>query len=197
MRAPEVRGVVGHQLARMPSTVSVEELSVSSPVDTWTQLASILSIDELVVAGDALVRRVDPVTDLAGLRAAVDLAARRRGVRRLHVALDLVRAGTDSVAETRLRLMLRPIAGAQPVVGHRIVDAGRFIGTPDLAYVDAKLAIEYEGDVHRMDLRTFRNDIERRERFEDAGWRVIRVTGDHLHNPIALQNRVRRALAAR
>ncbi len=45
--------------------------------------------------------------------------------------------------------------------------------------------------MHRVDLDTFRDDIERRERFEDAGWRVIRVTADHLLRPNALVDRIR------
>ncbi len=60
-----------------------------------------------------------------------------------------------------------------------------------------RIAIEYEGDVHRLDRDTFRDDIDRRERFEDAGWRVIRVTAEHLQRPHALVERIRSALAAR
>jgi very-short-patch-repair endonuclease len=68
---------------------------------------------------------------------------------------------------------------------------------PDLAYPNERIAIEYEGEVHATDLQTFRDDIERRERFEDAGWRVIRVTADHLRKPAVLLARITRALAER
>jgi very-short-patch-repair endonuclease len=86
----------------------------------------------------------------------------------------------------------------EPVVAHPVFDEhGRFIGTPDLAFVAEKVALEYEGDVHRTDLRTFRQDIERRERFQEAGWLVIRITADHLRSPGTLVARIQRALARR
>lgn len=61
-REPRVRGIVGHVTTRPPSVVDMAGLRVESAVDTWCALASILSIDELVVMGDALVRRKSPLT---------------------------------------------------------------------------------------------------------------------------------------
>ncbi|HEY9424971.1 MAG TPA: hypothetical protein VIP54_09240, partial [Microterricola sp.] len=56
----------------------------------------------------------------------------------------------------------------------------------------------YEGDEHRESKRRFRADIRRREKFEAAGWRVIRVTADDLGEELgAFIGRVRAIVSAR
>ena len=121
-----------------------------------------------------------------------------RGARRIRRALELVRPRTDSPQETRLRLLLVAHGLPEPVVQHTIIDSdGYFACTPDLAYVDAKIAIEYEGSHHQTDPAVYADDIMRRELMEAAGWLVIRVIADHLRHPDRLANRVRRALIER
>ena len=196
-RAPRVRGVVGHHLDPMPRVVTVARLPVAHPVDTWAHLATILTLHELVVVGDHLVRKKRPIADLAALQHAVASRAGHAGVRMLREALTLIRPLTGSPKETELRLLILAAGLPEPIVGHEVHHDGYWVGTPDLAYPDQRVAIEYEGEVHRLDLKTFRDDIERRERFEDAGWRVIRVTADHLLRPNALVDRIRYALGTR
>ncbi len=100
--------------------------------------------------------------------------------------------------ESRTRLIIVRAGLPEPVVGFRVLDRdGHFVGTPDLAYVAEKIAIEYEGDVHRTNRRTFADDIERRERFEWSGWRVLRVTDSYLAAPGRLAARVRDLLQLR
>ena len=62
----------------------------------------------------------------------------------------------------------------------------------DLAYPEAKIAIEYLGDHHRTDRETYRDDIRRREMLVQLGWDVIFVTAADSFDDVAL--RVRRAL---
>jgi len=101
--------------------------------------------------------------------------------------------------ETRLRLLLVDAGLPEPIIGHAVIDSdGYFAGTPDLAYVDAKIAIEYEGTHHQEDAAVYADDIERRERMEAAGWLVIRVVKEHItHRRSWLIQRVRQALADR
>ncbi|MBT2516509.1 DUF559 domain-containing protein [Streptomyces sp. ISL-90] len=100
--------------------------------------------------------------------------------------------------ETLMRLLL--VAGGlpEPLIGVPVpVGDGSIVLHPDLAYPDLRIAIEYEGDDHR-DAGRWHRDIERRELFEDAGWRVIRVTSRAVfHEPERLIARVRRACEAR
>ena len=100
--------------------------------------------------------------------------------------------------ETLLRLVIVAAGLPEPEIGSRVVVAGgSLVLHPDLAYPELRIAIEYEGGGHREAGR-WERDIERRELFEDAGWRVIRVTRHALFDePEALIARIRRARRAR
>ena len=77
--------------------------------------------------------------------------------------------------------------------------AGLLLGHADLVWRAHRLVAEYEGDGHRVDKEQFRRDIERYERFRDAGWEVVRVTADDLVGPraVRLTERIRVRLARR
>jgi len=47
-----------------------------------------------------------------------------------------------------------------------------------MSYPGLKIAIEYDGDIYRTDVRTGRKDIARRQAMETLGWRVITLTAD-------------------
>jgi len=69
-------------------------------------------------------------------------------------------------------------------VRYTVYDAdGFFVGTPDLAYVKERIAIEYQGAHHWQDREVFEEDIVRRELFRRAGWHVFLVTSRSLRNP--------------
>lgn len=191
---PQADGVLGHRLQRWIRVVRLRGLPTVDPVECWVELASILDVDDLVVAGDHLVRREKPLATVEELWDAVAGAKWVRGVPKLRRAIPLVRPGTDSPPESVTRLILIRGGLPEPVVGHKVFDGGEYVGRPDLAYVEERIAIEYEGDGHRTDQETFRRDIERKERFHDAGWRTLRVTAEHLQVPAALVVRVHRAL---
>lgn len=202
--APQGAGVIGHRLSA--GSITVRQwggLLVPSAVDTWIQVAAIggpnrFSVDDLIVAGDGIVRRKHALATVTELHAAVLRLHRRRGLMRLRMALPSIRSGTDSPTETRMRLIIVRGGLPEPVIGHAVYNTeGFFVGTPDLAYVAERIALDYEGDIHRVDSGTFRDDIERRELFQDAGWRHIRVTSYHLAHPYRLVDRVGYALALR
>ncbi|MEJ1230450.1 MAG: hypothetical protein WDM88_07240 [Galbitalea sp.] len=191
-------GVIGHRSARLPSRL-VDGLPVVDPAHVFVQLATSLGRDDLIVVGDFLVRRKSPLSTLDELVDVVRRSKGVRGIRQLRLALADVRPGTDSPMETRLRLVLIRAGLPEPVIGHTITDsAGGFVGTPDLCYVAERIAIEYEGDVHRTDSRVFAEDIERRELMQEEDWYVIRVIADHVsRHPAWLVDRVRRQLRLR
>lgn len=197
--APQGAGIIGHRLTngRFALTTTAG-FAVPDPVRVWAQLAPLLSVDELVIVGDHLVRRKSPLATPDEVLQTLTRLRRVRGVKKLRVAGPAIRAGTDSPAESRTRLILVHGGLPEPVIGLEVHDRdGFFVGTPDLAYPVEKVALDYEGAIHRVDAVTFEGDIERRERFQDAGWRHIRVTRDHLAHPHRLVDRVGFALAER
>lgn len=185
--APRVTGVVGHSLEGIEQGFREHNgFRVTDPVSTWCQLASVLSLYDLVAAGDYLVSgrvtddgRDPPLATIAELRHGVRRYCGKRGVKKLRVAIERVRTGVDSRPETWLRLTLVDDGLPEPVVNEAIFTAsGVRLGKPDLAYPWARIVFEYEGDEHRVSKQRFRADITRREIFESNLWRVIRVVPD-------------------
>jgi very-short-patch-repair endonuclease len=177
-QALRVRGAVGHR-ARAGSVrvVHARGVALTHPVDTFTALASVLSLDELIVAGDALVGWLGWAT-LPELAAAVRRRRGCRGVVKLRAALAEIRPGARSPGETRTRLVLTRAGLPQPRLNHDVVVHGRWVACVDLAYPDARVAIEYESDLHRTDPATFRKDLTRGELLKDEDWWLVRATAD-------------------
>ncbi|UYN84798.1 MAG: hypothetical protein KIT89_06470 [Microcella sp.] len=65
---------------------------------------------------------------------------------------------------------------------------------PDLAWPQYHVLVEYEGDDHRTDARTFALDIERFDAFGDVDWATVRCTSRDLY---AQPRRVLESLARR
>lgn len=203
---PRTVGVVGHVAGPDAAVGLMFGLPVADAVETWCQLASVLTVDELIAAGDYLVsgRATDhgrdaPLATLEQLQAAVGARAGRRGARALGEASDSVRCGVDSPQESKLRMLLVRSGLPEPVINEPTFDVfGVKLGRPDLKYPAARVVLEYEGDEHRTSRRRFRSDIFRRERFEDADWRVKRVTADDLNvRPVEFVASVHALLLAR
>lgn len=101
-----------------------------------------------------------------------------RALSRLHA---LVRGGTQSHAERRMRILLR----AHKIRGwkgnYRINDgSGRPIASIDFAKVNLKIAIEVDGRSFHSDRRAFEHDRARQNKLTLAGWTVLRFTWDQI-----------------
>lgn len=194
-------GVATHSRSSSEVTVRrVAGLPVMPPELVWAQLAAVLQPRELVVLGDALMRRKNPLVRSATLhRVVAELPKGTRGIARLRCALEHVRTSTDSCMESRARWVLVDAGLPCPLVNAAARDAtGRFLALPDMSYPELKIAIEYDGDIHRTDKATWRRDIRRRQALEAAGWRVITCTADDvLRNPERLVAWVRAAIRDR
>lgn len=185
-RAPRARGIRGVKVApHLVTVVEVEGLPVASPASAWAMLARDASVQELVVAGDALVsvprgpdgRRMPHLRrcTLDQLRAAT-AAGPRRGVDRLRAALGDVREGVLSPPETELRLALLAARLPEPVLDLEIRDEnGRLIGITELVYPAQRVAIEVEGEHHRTSRRQWQRDLEKYAAYAASGWEVVRV----------------------
>lgn len=192
-RASKAAGVRGHQLSPKYVTVqSVDGLRVASPASTWAMLADELSVDELVELGDAIVfiprmrgmkrgTERDALSTLARLRAAATVPRRAHRIRLLE-AIDLVRVGSASPSETRIRLACMRAGLPEPELDFDVYTAdGTAVGFTEFAFPDYKLLIESEGDHHRVDRAQWYRDIDKHTACEDAGWRVLRLAGKHVY----------------
>lgn len=194
---PRRAGVVAHQSALLTARMSrVRGLPVLMPEEVWLRLAAELRTDEVVVLGDALLRRRRPWCDRELLaRVTAQLPVRFRGVNRLRDAIPQLRSGTDSCQETRLRLRLVAAGLPCPEVNRSVVDPdGRFVALPDLSYPSHRLAVEYDGDLHRTEPSVWRRDEARRRSLSALGWRVIHATADDVRDPTELVHTVQNAL---
>ncbi|TQL47229.1 uncharacterized protein DUF559 [Homoserinimonas aerilata] len=183
---PRAGGVIGHHASDLATVVTVDGIPVTSAVDTWCELSTILDVDDLIAIGDFLITGdepysgIPPLVTVGELEAAVLARAGRRGIRRLIEAFEQVCYGAMSRMETLTRLLLERGGLPRPALNHRIFGPhGALIAMVDLAYVEQKIAVEYQGEHHREKER-FRLDITRRERIEDEGWTVVFVSADDI-----------------
>ena len=169
-------------------------LLVTTPERTAFDLARRGRVGEAVSRLDALARathfKAEDVMRLAQRHPHV------RGLRRVERVLDLVDPGAESPRESWLRMLLinagyRRPATQMPVPGPD--------GYPryylDMGWEDIKVAVEYDGEHHRMDQASYRKDIVRLEYLAAARWVVIRVVKGEQRNRILA--RVDRAVKAR
>lgn len=176
------RGVIGHRSVDGDIVIR-HGLPVSDPATTFLELATLLSVPDLVAVGDHLVldpRELDPhdIRPHISLSALRDrcAAAGGRGVRKARAAAELVRVGAESRRETHLRLLALEAGMPDPELGCALYDtSGRWIGYFDLTWRDARLIAEYDGDQHRTSTTQYERDIRRFDEAADAGFRVIRV----------------------
>jgi len=171
------KNVVGHQQALEPEEiVPGVRVTCTSPLRTWFDLAGMLSLDDLVITGDFLLQRRNPLATLADLDAYLEGKRGTPGYRRAMRARALVRVGTDSPKETELRLLLIRHGLPEPGINVPMFDeTGGWIQDPDMSYEREKVAIQYDGSHHASPAQR-RSDIFRDENARDAGWRVVVLT---------------------
>jgi very-short-patch-repair endonuclease len=82
-----------------------------------------------------------------------------------------------------------------PAVNVDAYDArGRFLGKPDLSFPKYRVAVDYEGEVHRIDAVQWAKDLKRAPRFEDAGWSYLRAGAADYRDSHELIARIRSRL---
>ncbi len=181
---PRVAGIRGHRLEGEGLEIVMRyELPVADALSTWCQLGALLSHDDLVAAGDYLVRRprrqvADDRRPYARVEQLCAQAQRRRapGARRLQLAALDVREGADSPRESMLRLVLQRAGLPEPELNSEIVHpSGVSLGWADLLYRAQRVIVEYDGDQHRTDYEQFEKDAVRLENFRRAGYTVVQV----------------------
>jgi hypothetical protein len=184
----EGKRIVGHRFRERFPLQTHSGLRVPTAPRVWLQLAALLELDELIIAGDYFVtgiepyrRKRKPLASIAQLEASVALVGRARGIRNARAALPQIRYGPLSAQETRLRLLIVRAGLPEPVLNHKVLTGYGYIEAMiDLAYPGLMVGIEYQGEDHWKNAKVYRNDLIRRERLADAGWDMIYVTADDL-----------------
>jgi hypothetical protein len=196
VRPPDVewkgpRGVRVHR-SRTPFDV-VEDpdgVPVTTPPRTAWDVAALEPLGTAVAALDAMVQ--------TGAVRAEELAAMtlagvgRWGVAKVRRAFELVDPRAGSPPESRVRVAL-VLAGLSPFPQFDVFDGSEWLGRVDLAFPEAKIAIEYEGAYHFEDGQIVRDDV-RYSRLRAAGWTVIRLSAADLRELDAVVARIRAAL---
>jgi very-short-patch-repair endonuclease len=151
-------------------------------IDLGTRLPRPLFEDML---DTAIVRRLVTVNRLEA-RARALWAPRRGGCA---VVLDLLRerqptdARSANLWEARVLRIVRRAGLPEPRVNHRIRVGGR-IRHLDLAWPEAKVAVEFDGFVPHSTRRVFDDDRARQNDLVAEGWTVFRITKAMLRGDI-------------
>lgn len=186
---PRRAGVVGHRSRLLPGEVTtLEGLVLTSRVRTWLDLSKELTVEDLTVIADHLIRiprqqyegRSEPYATQDELDAIIGLHPGQRGIRTAREALRLSRVGADSPPETQLRLALAAAGLPEPEVNAPIVDDdGVLHHEPDLGYRKYRVAVQYEGAGH-SDPEQVARDISREEQTRALGWTEVRISRRHM-----------------
>jgi predicted transcriptional regulator of viral defense system/very-short-patch-repair endonuclease len=121
------------------------------------------------------------LVSLSSMRAQIDRVARRgrNGVgviRRIMDERNPDQAPTESDKETELLAVIRKHGLPTPVPQFEIVHNRRFVARVDFAYVEARLAIEYESYEHHDGKLALERDSARRNRMLVIGWLPLCAT---------------------
>jgi very-short-patch-repair endonuclease len=181
---------------RDAEVTTVHGVPVSSPRQTFLDLAGMLDLVDLVALGDAIVRAGRCT---AGGLVTFCAASRNRSARAARRAAALVRAGVDSPMETRLRLLLVFAGLPEPEVNRTIrVDNGDPVRKYDLSWPAVRVIVEYDGRHHVERIEQWESDLDRREAIDDEGWRILVVTSRGIfREPGRTVDRVWRLLRSR
>jgi hypothetical protein len=186
-------GVRTHRLSGHRLVAQRDGLRMTTPEQTFIDLAGRLDLVQLVALGDRLVKR--KVASPESLCAASDAWSGRYGSAGRRAA-TYVRSGVDSPPESRLRMLVVLAGLPEPTVNHivRDPDTGEWLRRFELAYRDLLIAIEYEGRQHRDDDEIWAADIERREELDRETWRVVQVINKGLfETPLRTLQRIDQA----
>jgi very-short-patch-repair endonuclease len=183
-------------------------LTVSSPEFCFLQMASVLSLEELIKLGYELcgpysettdglpcVQCEKPLTSVARIKAYLAKSQSSHGSRKALRALGYILDGSASPMETNLAMLLclpNRFGGyglSRPLLNHRIditqrvkkTASGRYYRC-DLYWPEQKLAIEYDSDAFHTGPQRIADDSKRRNDLSALGITVVTVTKQHINS---------------
>lgn len=186
------RGVRVHR-SRSPFDViaHTDDVPVTTALRTAWDTAALEPLGTAVAALDAMVRF--GAVGLDELATMARAGTGQWGVAKVRRAVELVDPRAQSAPESKVRVAL-VLAGLNPVPQYEVCGGDRPIHA-DLAFPEARIAIEYEGAYHFEGDQIVRDDA-RYARLRDLGWTVIRLAAADLRDLDKVVARVRAALMA-
>jgi hypothetical protein len=173
----------------------VRGTAVTGPDRTFVDCGTMLSLAQLVAAGDWLVAR--GLTDVAQLHGYA-LKSHLNGVQMARFAAELVRPASESPRESMVRVVFVAWGLPEPQLNVNVHDAdGRFLARGDLVLEEWRVIVEYDGWYHERGAAQRQRDILRREALEAAGWLVVVLTSRDLEQPRSIAWRAYNALRIR
>ncbi|HKV18925.1 MAG TPA: hypothetical protein VJR50_07810 [Mycobacterium sp.] len=155
----------------------VDGVLVTTPARTALDIAARYPLGRAVAAIDALARKKH--LKIADVELLAEKYRGRRGIRQARTVLDLVDPGAESPQETWLRLMVIRNNFPRPQTQIPVYDEfGALVAVFDLGWEDKLIAMDYEGEHHRLTRRVFNHDIRKAEAVAELGWTDIRVTAE-------------------
>lgn len=162
-------------------------------VHTWAQLAAHMSLESLVILGDATLTAIARKPSLSGGRTADEIYQDFvRQVRELPkfnakatcmIALEFIAPRVDSPMESETRITTTQYGLPRAVTNYTVPGATFSNGAPitlDLAWPEFRVAIEYDGDHHRTDKAQWRRDNDKRELLRHHHWIVLIATAANM-----------------
>ena len=165
----------------------VGDIPLTTPARTAFDIGRRGALDVAVAQLDSLMRATNvEASEIARL---ADRHRGARGCRQLETALELVDPGAQSPKETWLRLLLIRAGFPRPRTQIPVVSPAGHLYYLDMGWEDVMVAVEYDGEQHRLDRWQYTKDIRRQEALERLGWIVVRVVADD--HPIEIIRRVK------
>ena len=178
-RLPRVDGLaVRRSSAPLPPGRPWASTTVAAPPRLAFDAAARAPLPLAVARLDALVRA--RVVTVEGTTAFIR-GSFANDVARVREALALVDPRAESLPESQLRVVLHT-AGLPVVPQHVVADGERFVARLDLALVEERVAVEYDGAWHAL-REQLQRDRARLNELSALGWAVVHVTAADLRQP--------------
>lgn len=183
----------------------VDGVQVTSPARTVLDLARTVGFASAVVTADAALRPRGPsregLTSGPALIQQLDRVRGAPGSRRAERVVSFADGRSESVGESRSRVVLDDLGLAPTALQYEIPSGNRVLARTDFAWEDVRLIGEFDGRVKYGRLlrpgqqpgdAVFEEKL-REDAIRDAGYGVVRWCWNDLAQPMALGIRVSRA----
>ena len=180
----------------------VDGYPVTTVARTIVDLARACGFEQAIVAADHALR--SGRVERGALQAVADRAGRLRGIRTAHQMIAFADAGSESVGESRSRVLMTREGLPNPELQFPVIGrAGAVVARTDFRWRGFNTVGEFDGaEKYGRALRpgqragdvVFQEKL-REDHIRELGFNVVRWTWGELDDPPALAEKIRRALA--